>query len=342
MRSFRNTRKGSRFPWAIVAAAAFLAGCSTIPKEILETEPSSHMEVSPQVYVRLSGSALRDMTSDLGDEEMAALVSATSPDAKSSGVAAPQNQQAAASPSTMDSSMFRGFLSKTRTFGAGVRGIGSTSPAVEAVFIGDFSPISVRLALAVEGNWKRMGDGGYKSAKYPLFIRSPQPGLIHAASTNTPTSAGLLEIEAYPRQLAEFSRSDIFISANAPAAFFSGSLPLEASSIPVDAIVVSGRLVQSGASSLQAARNPAAPASPPLESRYILDVRILMKDEATAKAYKPVVRFLWAAAAGKFFSAKPDIGSMPLTLEKDVYTVRGINVSAGELRTMLIAPLLAK
>lgn len=331
MRSFRNKRKGSRFPWAIVAAAAFLAGCSTIPKEALETEPSSHMEVSPQVYVRLSGSALRDMTSDLGDEEMAALVSATSPDAKSSGVAAPQNQRAAASPSTMDSSMFRGFLSKTRTFGAGVRGIGSISPAIEAVFIGDFSPISVRLALAFEGNWKRMGDGGYKSAKYPLFIRSPQPGFIHAASTNTPASAGLLEIEAYPRRLAEFSRSDIFISANAPAAFFAGSLPLEASSIPVDAIVVSGRLVQ-----------PAAPASPPLESRYILDVRILMKDEATAKAYRPVVRFLWAAAAGKFFSAKPDIGSMPLTLEKDVYMVKDINVSAGELRTMLIAPLLAR
>ncbi|MCE1196434.1 hypothetical protein LWX53_08060, partial [bacterium] len=236
-------------------------------------------------------------------------------------------------PATISPATLKSFFARTRTFGAGIGGIGAKRPSVEAVFIGDFPVLSVRLALAADDAWTREQDGSYRSDKYPLYIRTLQPGVIHASNEKASYAAGA--VAAYPRRAAPLASSDVFIAANEPSAFLAGSMPLEALNLPISAIVLSGTMVPpaAGGASSAAGISPAA--------RYLLEVRIFMKDEASARAFKPVVRFLWTAAARKLFGAALDVASAPLTLEGDVYVVGGIEADALALRSMLTSPLLA-
>jgi len=342
----------------ILVAAIFLsslAGCSTIPPSVLEREPSSLLEAAPQLYMRFSGISLRDIARGFDKEELGALAAALGEGGGANAAAQP-SQAAKATPSTtMDTTMLEGFLARTKTFGAGMRGIGTAAPAMEAIFVGDFPVVSVRLALALDGNWRRTDEGGYRSTKHPLFIRAPQPGLIHASSTQAstaslesgekglPQSTSPASIEAYPSSFASLARSDIFIVANDPSIFFAGSLPLEASSIPIGSIVITGRRLYDYPLSTQQATQSLSMDTPPVpEPRYLLDIHIQMKDETTAKAYKPVVRFIWTAAIGKFFGGNLNANASPLGLEKDVYVVRNIETDAAALRTMIRSSLTRK
>lgn len=341
MRLFRYNRSQAVLPFTILAVLALLAGCATIPKEILDTEPASLLEISPQVYVRLSGNTLRDLTRGMDEEELGILALAVSQKSDSENSdAVTSGQSGNASLAGMESSMLKGFLAKTGTFGAAIRGIGTSTPAMEAIFIGDFPVLSLRLALAIDGYWQKTGSGGYQSVKYPIFLRPPQPGLIHAATYKTPPDAGLFEIEAYPRRFTGLAKSDIFIAVNTPGTFFAGRLPLEASSIPIGSIIVTGRRIEPVILGARGTQDASTLISALPEPRYLLDVHILMKDESTAKAYKPVVKFLWTAAAGNIFRGVLDLSVAPMILEKDVYVVRGIEADAAALRAMLTAPLL--
>ncbi len=323
---YRNARVASPLlpiAAAVMAFFASLSGCSTIPPAVLAREPSSLLEAVPQLYLRFSGVSLRDIARGFDKEELGALAAALGEGGGS------------AASSTMDTTILEGFLARTQTFGAGMRGIGTSSPAMEAVFIGDFPVMSVRLALAFDGNWVKTDEGGYQSKKYPIFLRTPQPGLIHASSIKAPLLATLPDktgIAAYPPGFAPLATSDIFIAANDPAIFFAGTLPLEATSIPIGSIIIAGRRLYD---------YPSA-SSPLTEPRYLLDIYIQMKDESTAKAYKPVVRFIWTAAIGKFFGGNLNANASPLTLEKDVYVVRNIETDAAALRTMIRSSLVRK
>lgn len=328
----KGTCKPRPSPWGALFIAAvsavILAGCATIPKEVLETEPSAYLEKEPQIYMRLSGSALRDIASSMKQEELLTLAGLFSDQSVSSGIAAGADRSSGkSSAQTMDTSMLKSFLAKTRTFGAGFRGLGTKAPDMEAVFVGDFPVISVRLALVLNGEWEKAGDGGYSSVKYPLFIRPPQPGVIHA-STSMAAGASL-SAEAFPQRLAALSSSEIFLSINSPASLLANPIQREALALPVGAIVIAGRQA-----------DVAAPTEP--ESRYLLDVYILMNDEATAKAYKPVVRFLWTAAAGRLFGDNPNISSSQLVLEKDIYVARGIEVSTSAFKAMITSSLVGR
>ena len=276
-----RARAKSKAQAAFLAVCAFgivlLAGCATIPVEVLETEPALHLDKSPQVYARLSGSALRDIASTMDERDFgtfAALLSADrsgqSPMAGTStaglAASAPSPSQPKLSPATLKS-----FFARTRTFGVGIGGIGQKRSFVEAVFIGDFPVLSVRLALASDNAWTREKDGSYRSDEYPLFIRTLQPGVIHASNEKAAYAAG--EVEAYPERAAALASSDVFIAANEPSAFLAGTMPLEALNLPVNAIVLSGDMVRPAASDAQQA------------ARYRLEVRIFMKDEASARAF---------------------------------------------------------
>lgn len=330
---------------AILAACALalLAGCATIPTEVLETEPYVHLDKSPQVYARLSGPALRDIAATMDERDLAAFAALLSSSqagqnplsfapgapapagAATAGISAPTPAPGSA---TISPATLKSFFARTRTFGAGIGGIGSKRPSVEAVFIGDFPVLSMRLALASDDAWTREKDGSYRSDKFPLFIRSLQPGVIHASNEKASYVAGAAV--AYPSRAATLASSDVFIAANEPSAFLAGTMPLEALNLPISAIVMSGNMLPS-----------AAGGTPPAAGRYLLEVRIFMKDEASARAFKPVVRFLWTAAARQIFGAALDAASAPLTLEGDVYVVRGIEADASALRSMLTSPLLA-
>ncbi|HWR12082.1 MAG TPA: hypothetical protein VN445_09675 [Rectinemataceae bacterium] len=340
---FYRKRPHSTLPLLIAAFIALLAGCASIPEEVYTTEPSSHLEVTPQVYIRLSGKALRDITSGIDEEEMRTIAAAIARNGGAASGSADNRPLDTKAATNMDTPMLENFFYRTRTFGAGIRGIGTAAPTMEAVFIGDFPVISVRLAMAVDANWRRMGDGGYRSVNYPIFIRPLQPGVLHAATSVPPPYAGYVDIEAYPKRAADLAQSDIFISANYPSAFFVGSLPMEAASIPIGAIVVTGHFADNtGMSAYQVSRNGADGTPKGPEPRYLIDIHMMMKDEATAKAYRPVVKFLWTAAAGKLFKGSVDLSASPLTLEKDVYMVRNIEMDAATLRTLLVTSLLAQ
>jgi hypothetical protein len=353
----RYKKTGGICALILVAAAvlSILAGCSTIPPSVLEREPSSLLEAAPQLYMRFSGISLRDIARGFDKEELGALAAALGEGGGANAAARPGQPAEAAPSATMDTTILEGFLARTKTFGAGMRGIGTLTPAIEAIFIGDFPVVSVRLALALDGNWRKTDEGGYRSTKYPLFIRAPQPGLIHASSIQAsaaslaigemglPQATSPAGIEAYPASFASLAKSDIFIVANDPSIFFAGSLPLEASSIPIGSIVITGRRLYDYPLSTQQATQNLSPASPPIpEPRYLLDIHIQMKDETTAKAYKPVVRFIWTAAIGKFFGGNLNANASPLELEKDVYVVRNIETDAAALRTMIRSSLIRK
>ncbi len=319
-------------------AALLAVGCALIPEEVTRSEPSAYLEYTPQIYARFSGRALRDLTGNLDDEELSALFSKAMP-ANTANQVSPKAQastgKAADSESKANAAFVREFLSKTTTFGTGIRGLNTQKLMAEAIFLGQFSPISLRLALTMEGNWERLQDGGYKSAQYPLYLRSPQAGWVHLSTESAPGTRPEA-ILAYPRPMESIASSDIFISINEPRILFAGTLPLEASAIPLDTVLMAGSLVESNAMAIQAS-TPASPLQADQVFRnYRVDLYIVVKDEATARAYRPVVRFLWSAAASRLFPGRSDVASLPLSLEGAVYVVRGISLSRSDIQRMIL------
>lgn len=312
---------------AALVVATVLAGCVTMPDEALFTEPSARFETTPSLYLRFSGGTLRDVAATMDDKEMALLGSALGPETAQAKDRIPGTTASSRGNSApMDRSLLDAFLDRTWIFGAGLRGLGTVEPEMEAVLIGDFKPLTMKLALAADGNWEKSKDGGYVSTRYPVKLRPLQPGFIHLSSRTGPAGSRLLPVEAYPARFAGLASSDIFISANDPSIFFSGRMPLEASSLPVTAIVLSGQ-----------ARETLTQG----EQRYVLEVRLVMKDESTARAFRPIARFLWSAAAASLFGDAIAPGASPLNLEKDIYVAKDIELGAADLKRMFFRTWLA-
>ncbi len=328
MKAFHGRRRS--LPVLFVALSVLLLswGCALIPEEFSSSEPSGYLEYSPQIYARLSGQALRDITKGMDDKKLSDFLASLMPNPKAKG-----GGTSASSDSTIGTSFIKEFLDKTNSFGAGIRGIGGDQPKAEAIFLGRFSPVSLRLALTMEGSWRRLEDGGYKSAQYPLYLRSPQAGWIHLTTEAGPPPKSE-PVQAFPERMRAMASSDIFISINEPKILFSGTLPLEASAIPLETVLLSGFLEHPSALAVPASSSGAGSVTDSMRN-YLVELRVVVKDEATAKAYRPVVRFLWAAAAARVFGNRSDIASLPLTLEGAVFVVRGIRLSGEEIRGIL-------
>jgi hypothetical protein len=307
--------------------AILFSGCATIPKDNLVIEPSGILEAEPQMYLRFSGAVLRDIMSTVDTTSLEAISSTYA------SASMPANRVETQAPSknrAVELATFENVIARTRSFGAGIRDIGTKSPKTEAVLVGDFKPFSLKLALAFDGNWLRYADGSYSSIKYPLFVRPPEPGYIHVSTEKSIPirSSGFL---AFPSRFAHLSRSDIFISVNSLIDIFSIPLPMEASSIPVLAMIATGTQIYSNPNN--------ALKSASTDQRYALEFRILMKDEATARVFRPVVRFLWVGAANRLFGEGSNAASFSPVLEKDEYVIRGIEVTTTELRDLFMRGL---
>ena len=306
--------------------ALLFSGCSIVPKEVYLVEPSSKLEYVPQVYIRSSGPVIKDIVAGLGDKELLRLSRQLEP-ARDSGGEAEDSAK-------VDISSFDAILNRSRTLGAGIRGIGTNSINMEAVLVGDFVPITLRMGLAFDGSWKRTQDGGYKSMKYPLFIRPPVPGIVQFSTDAKGPTSNSPSFSSYPHAFDEISRSDLFISANDPTALFSFPLPVESTGLPLKAIALAGNYTEAF---LIGKDSPAQVAS-----TYSMEVRILMKDEASARAYRPIIRFIWVAAVGRFFGEGSQAASLSPVLEKDSYIVRGIKMDSKELRRIVNAAILGQ
>lgn len=330
---------GLRIIAMALLVALFATGCALIPEEVTRSEPSAYLEYSPQIYGRFSGKALRDLTRDMDDQELGALFSKALPaTAESQGSSQPQASavKGKSSNSTTSTAFIREFLSKTNSFGMGIRDFNTQKLKAEAIFLGQFSPISLRLALTMEGNWERLQEGGYKSTQYPLYLRSPQAGWVHISTESAPGMKPEAK-QAYPRPMESIASSDIFISINEPRILFAGALPLEASAIPLETVLLAGKLTEPNALAVQASAPASALQADSIFRNYLMDLYIVVKDEATARAYRPVVRFLWAAAASRLFPGRSDISSLALSLEGAVYVVRGITLSRSDIQRMILS-----
>jgi hypothetical protein len=325
------SRKPSRIEaqaFVLVALVVlFISGCSTVPKEVYLIEPASMLEYDPQIYFRSSGPVLRDIVAGLGERELLKLSEGLGQDRKA-GAAGRDNKNAG----KVNLSSLDDILKRSRTVGAGIRGLGTDSLKMEAVLVGDFVPLSLRIGLAFDGGWNSTGDGGYQSTKYPLFIRPPSPGIVQLSTEAKGPESPSSVPSPYPAAFEGISRSDLFISADGPATLSIFSLPLESGALPLKAIALAGTYTEAFLSG----KGPTSPKSP----TYSLELRILMNDEASARAYRPIVRFLWATAANRFFGEGSKAGALVPVQEKDSYVIRGIELDSGELRRIVDSAIL--
>jgi len=222
-------------------------------------------------------------------------------------------------------------LKRSRTFGASLSGLnGSTgsSPSLEALMIGDFSSFPIRLGLAFDGRWRRTAECGYDSTEYPLHIRPLSQGIVHVSTEPSPASA-TQHLAAYPDAFESVARSDFFISVNDPSLLLRTPLPFDGSSLPVNALALTGNFSDPfllGKDSQTEAK-----------AKYDLELRILMKDETSAKMYRPVVRFIWAALAGRLFGQGNPASTLVPEQEGSIYIVRGIALGTQGLKDLLVA-----
>ncbi len=212
------------------------------------------------------------------------------------------------------------FLGRSRVLGAGISGLGTDKPQAEAVALGDFQVFSIRLAVAASGEWARKPDGGYRSVLYPVEITPPQPGILHLVSTDQKnTVAKASPILAFPPGYSSLSGSDIFISINSPSALLAKQLPFDSFTLPVSAILLSGNSLPGTDS-----------------QKYGVEVRFVMKDESTARSFRPVVKILWASAAQLLFGNSIDSAKTELLLSGDTYTAGGIVMDAAGVTALLV------
>lgn len=307
-------------------ALLLATGCATVPKEVYLVEPSSKLEHLPQVYVRASGPTLRNFVASLGEKEIFALAESLRPaDAKkASGANDP-------SPTKADLSSLDDILKRSRTIGAGIRGFGAGNLGMDIVLVGDFLPFSLRLGLAFDGSWRRTEDGGYRSTKYPLFIRPPEPGIVRLSTESVAQPLLTNQAKVFPPAFDSLSNSDFFVSINEPLTVLSLPIPTESTDLPIKALAIAGSYTE--AYLLGKGEKVGETAAP----NYSVEVRILMKDEASARAYRPIVRFLWAAAADRLFGRGSPASQLNPAQEKDCYVVRGIELDREALERLFEA-----
>lgn len=279
---------------AILCSAVFAWSCTTIPQETRLAEPYKYFSTQPQIYARFSSQAFRQILTALDTTD----VGYDLPALKS-----------------MDD-----FLGRSRVLGAGIYGLGTGKPLAEAVALGDFQVISIRLAVAASGEWARKPDGGYRSVLYPVEITPPQPGILHLVSTDQKNTAGKASpILAFPPAYSALSGSDIFISINSPSALLAKQMPFESFALPVHAILLSGN-------SIPGTDN----------QKYGVEVRFVMKDESTARSFRPVVKILWASAGQLLFGNSIDTAKTELVLSGDTYTAGGIVMDPAGVTALLV------
>ena len=321
------TAKPRRIFWSIPALllAMLAASCATVPKEVYLIEPASRLEYNPEIYFRSSGPVLMDLVSSLGKKELGRLAGSLGQYMQSQAGEGKDGGE-------INLSSLDDILKRSRTVGAGIRGLGSNSLKMEAVLVGDFIPVSLRIGLAFDGSWAGTDDGGYRSTKYPLFIRPPAPGIVLVSSEAKGPKLPASLSSPYPAAFEGIARSELFISVDGQAALRSFPLPADSPAFPLRAIAVAGTYMEA----YLTGKGPTSPLAP----IYSIEVRILMKDEASARSYRPIVRFLWAAAAARYFGEGSSAGALVPVQEKDCYIVRGIELTSVEFRQLVESALL--
>jgi hypothetical protein len=226
------------------------------------------------------------------------------------------------------------FLQKTTMLGVGIAGLGTPTATSRAdiVLLGEFHPLTMRLALAASVDWNKEGDF-YRYRGSELYLRLPSPGIV-LLSTEKPATkpAASLSGKTLPlRFQQDAANSDFFVWVERPAALLGKSLTGESLDLPISAICIKGK--RSAPRSVSRAR----PGPPPAEPYYRTDIVFQMKDEIAARAYRPIIRFAWSAMADRYLGALPGAAATPVLQEGDIFAVRNLELPLSSLAGMLVS-----
>ncbi len=287
-----------------------LSACATVPREIFTANPASYFNEKPQAYIQMSRTAMQELILSMDQETL---------DRLARSVPASQNKSPMEDTGTVDKNMLRSFLSRTSRLGVGIAGYDTANPRIEAILLGDFPVYSVRLAMVTNNEWRKIDNYQYRSTRYPLYIQIVDNGIVRFTTYSNYEKAIPSAPSIIPGRFSESHNADIAFYISEPRAFLSRMIPLEAAALPIDSLLIT-------------ARKPEGSEEP----FYDLDFSIIMKDEATARAYRPIARFFWLALVDKLLGPDSSAKTSSLNLEKDVYSAKGIRISSDDIRALLL------
>jgi hypothetical protein len=321
-----------------VAATIALSGCATVPKSVYSADPALLLENKAQIYAQLSGGSLREIAYLTKHKDMDNLIAMllkptvaapSQNEATGSGGSSTFPAQGDESNSKFNMDQIMSFLNKATKVGIGLNGIADGKASGEAVVLGDFPVMPIRLALATSGDWID-GKSGYSNRNAALYLRAPQPGILHF-STLAEQSAqiGSPPVDPLPQRFSGQKSSDILIWINQPAELLGKNLVPDGFDIPIKGILcAASRVDQAGTGATLtgdtvSVKNGTQPADP----LYNTDIYVVMKDAKSAAAYRPVVRFLWTGLVESVFKENmTSILERPIDLDDDTYVVKGIRL----------------
>ena len=303
-----------------------LAACTTVPKSVLQLDPASKLEQTPEIYARIDRVALKDIVDGLSDETLSSL-------ANDLGAPSDKKSKKAGQETLVDRKSLNDLVNRVSVVGLGLSGTHTESRTAELVLIGNFPAFSVQYTLATKGDWIKTSEG-YKAKDSSLYIRPLEQGVIHAANFPRSDSAKKGAQSAQVKEVVpspyKNSPSDFLVVIKSPDALFNGVGVLDG----LDSLPISEIIVQCNKSSFVGGQGKSKTGQAFADTNnYTINSYIVMKDAATAKMFRPAVRMLWAFSAPRLLGdgAGSDVA---LTLENDTYRAEGISVSSGTLSSM--------
>lgn len=300
--------------FALATFSLVFSSCMSIPRDVAVSGLFDHFERTPLVLARAESTFLRDMAASFDDSTIQALISMASEN--------PDNEQKPINRDRLDKT-----LARAQAAGIGISWNSKESPSIEAVFAGNFPSFFTSLSFSLDGNWKKI-EGGYASKSGKLYVRDPYAGKLHFATwapeqLNNSISAAS-SIAARSGLLA--SVSDLAIYLDAKSALISQLPILDGVTLPFDGIL------------LTAERDRTSPKSANPQARYAAIFKIQMKDEQTARTYRPIMRVMWALVSGKLTAlgipVSPDTS---IEQQGSLFATTPISMSAREIVNVFMA-----
>ncbi|HOH16324.1 MAG TPA: hypothetical protein PLQ30_02615 [Rectinema sp.] len=291
MRFLPNNRKESRIKNTSIADIILLAAicisvvsCSSVPKEIAIAGIFDRFEKTPHVILRSGDIFLRDIAACLDDSTIQAIETIASDKSNES-----EKKKEPSKP--IDHANIDKLLTRAQVVGIGVSLTETGQPALEAVFAGNFPDLLTSLSFSLDSNWKKI-NGGYALKSGSLYVRNPNQGQVHLATWVPPaspiTNPGASALAARSGVLANAMDFAIYIDAKSTIV---SQLPImEGVTLPFEGILMS------------AIREKTSPPKGDPSAMYRTTFQIRMKDEQSARTYKPIVRFLWVMLSSKLSS----------------------------------------
>lgn len=272
----------TRFALLALLMALLAASCATLGKPSDSGEIYNQFTREPEILVRSEPVFLRDLLAALPDSTMRSLAGTLNP-----------NGSAGNSTLLLDRAQADKALSRTRLAVVGISLSGTASgntavPVTEIVLEGNFPSILTPLSFALDPAWRRV-PGGWKSNGSSLYLHDPKGGYLHF-STEAPLPRKADDPYRFAlspgskvalRSGMDRVQTDLALYLDAQSRLIAGNPLLKGVELPFDGIMLVG------------IRTSGSPAQASAFAEYSCSLRVLMKDEETARIYRPLVRLLW-------------------------------------------------